>query len=888
MSLNRTLGGAILLIALVTICSGIAVILVVDREEGAMETRRVAYGAVRDVGDFRAAMLDQETGLRGYLLTGRDTSLEPYRSGRQDFEGVVTKLQSKTAGSSEETRLLGDALAAARAWQNEIGEAAIRGMAEPATRDGATQLERDGHGKRYFDRFRAQLSAIEALEVAKADRQNALAASWHRWLQVAIWLAAAVVLTICLLVAVAINRFVARPLIDLALVMRRLSRRDLAVDVPGLRMRNEVGGMARAVQVFKENVVELDRTSLLRATADTLPAMVGYIDAGRRVGLLNDEFTRFFDLGGGDVARCHGLPLAEAFPGGSFPGAGKELDDAFRGAEVRFDHHLTRRDGSERDLEAFYRPHYGADGEVLGAVTLLTDVTDSRAAERALIDARDAAEAATRAKSAFLANMSHELRTPLSAVIGYTELLEEDADESGDGAVLNDLGKIKSNAKHLLGLINDILDLSKVEANKMELLPEDIEVAAFVRDAAGTVDALIGRKGNALVIDVPDDLGAMRTDAVKLRQCLFNLLSNAAKFTENGTITLAARRETEDGAEWVAFSVRDDGIGMTQEQVSRLFQRFTQADETTTRKFGGTGLGLALSRAFARLMGGDISVESEPGSGTTFTIRVPAMLPEWTVELAEEAVAGPAEPSSARGALVLVIDDEVSQRELMMRFLQRQGFTVRTAATGAKGIELARALKPRAVLLDVMMPGMDGWSVLKALKADAETRDIPVVMVSFVADAGISASLGALDAVPKPIDWPRLKGVLDKLNREAGDVLVVDDDAGMRERLRTILERNGWRVREAADGAEALDQVRAEAPQLVLLDLTMPVMDGFAFLQELRRLPERSDIPVLVLTARDISVAEREQLGGADGILRKGEASLRDISKEVRRLARGQ
>ena len=309
------------------------------------------------------------------------------------------------------------------------------------------------------------------------------------------------------------------------------------------------------------------------------------------------------------------------FPGNAFPGADGELQAALRGKEARFEHRLPRRDNARpRDIEAFFRPHRAPDGEILGVVTLLTDVTERKEMERALGAARDAAEGANRAKSAFLANMSHELRTPLSAVIGYAELLEEEAEDSGDASTLSDLAKIKSNAKHLLGLINDVLDLSKVEANKMELVPEDIEIAAFVRDTGATVDSLAARKGNTLVVDVPDGLNVMRTDAVKLRQCLFNLLSNAAKFTEAGTITLSARREAADGAEWVELAVKDDGIGMTPEQVSRLFQRFTQADAATTRKFGGTGLGLALSRAFAQLMGGDITVESVEGHLGAFAL----------------------------------------------------------------------------------------------------------------------------------------------------------------------------------------------------------------------------------------------------------------------------
>ncbi|MGI4796357.1 MAG: ATP-binding response regulator [Janthinobacterium lividum] len=494
--------------------------------------------------------------------------------------------------------------------------------------------------------------------------------------------------------------------------------------------------------------------------------------------------------------------------------------------------------------------------------------------------AKQVAEDANKAKSTFLANMSHELRTPLSAVIGYSEMLEEEVEELGDNTMLADLGKIKSNAKHLLTLINDVLDLSKIEANKMDIYIEQLDVASFAQDAASTVDSLVRRKGNTLVLDVGDSTGSMHTDTVKLRQCLFNLLSNAAKFTEDGRITLAVRRETSLGGDWLSFAVSDTGIGMTPEQLDRLFQRFMQADETTTRQFGGTGLGFALSRAFAQLLGGNITVQSTEGQGTCFTLRLPAM--------PAGADAGGSAPSSsvvdaADRDLVLVIDDEAAQRELMTRFLERRGYAVRTACDGRTGLELACAIKPCVILLDVMMPEMDGWSVLGALKQCAETSGIPVVMVSFVADPGMSEALGAVEAMSKPVDWAKLEAVLERLRGAGGQALVVDDDTDMRQRLRTVLERSGWTVQEAGNGAEAL-ALATPALDLILLDLTMPVMDGFDFLHRLREMPGCSDTAVVVLSARDISGIEREQLSGADRILTKGATSMSDLAAELQHL----
>ena len=546
------------------------------------------------------------------------------------------------------------------------------------------------------------------------------------------------------------------------------------------------------------------------------------------------------------------------------------------------EHRLMRADGLWRHMEISAVPILDEAGEVREWVGQHADITERKLAELELSAAKEAAEAANRAKSAFLANMSHELRTPLSAVIGYSEMMEEELEDAGQDALLVDLGKIKSNARHLLSLINDVLDLSKIEANRMDTFAETVDVAMLMREVAGTVEGLVKGKNNVLDLDLADGLGTMRTDAVKLRQCLFNLLGNAAKFTETGRITLSARREGEGPDGDLVFAVRDTGIGMTEDQLGRLFQRFTQADETTTRKFGGTGLGLAITRAFSRLLGGDIAVESVHGEGTVFTVTLPATMPEI---VREEEVPVPTHGLlSGEHAGVLVIDDDAAQRDLMVRFLERQGFTAITAADGASGLEMARQHLPRAILLDVMMPKMDGWSVLTALKADPALAAIPVIMVTFVDERTLSATLGAVDLVNKPVDWDRLKSVLDRLREAEGEVLVVDDDPSVRERLRTVLERCGYTVGEAGDGAEALRRVMHGPPRAILLDLTMPVMDGFAFLHALRERPGCHDIPVIVFSARDISAEDREQLRDADRIMSKT-ASLKDLTGELRSLA---
>ena len=658
--------------------------------------------------------------------------------------------------------------------------------------------------------------------------------------------------------------------------LRMLSRQDLSVPV-----RYGLPALLVVLATLVRLVAPLDVAPFLLYMPVILAVTVA---VGAGPGFLGTALSTLFAAG--FFVRSNGTvgPAASLFTAGQTVALVQyvvvgcimvTVSAALRRAIIDNEATLSRLDEANRTL-------------VESRASLLAAKAEAEAARRDAEAAKEAAESANRAKSAFLANMSHELRTPLSAVIGYSEMLEEQAEDMGEEGMLADLGKVKSNARHLLSLINDVLDLSKIEAAKMESYGEDFDVAAFVRDAAATVDSLVRRRGNVLALDLGDGLGAMHSDVVKLRQCLFNLLSNASKFTENGRITVRVRREAAAGGDWVSFAVEDTGIGMAPDQLARLFQRFAQADDSTTRRFGGTGLGLALSRAFSELLGGDITVDSRPGQGTTFTLRVPATLREPAPEAAP-AAAGPDETAMPEGVaeadlrLVLVVDDEASQRELLSRFLQRQGFAVRTAADGRSGLELARSLKPHVILLDVMLPEIDGWSVLQALKEDPATALIPVVMVSFVAEAGLGAALGAVDAVPKPVDWVRLRGVMDQF-RDGGDVLVVDDDVEARRRLRGVLEANGWSVQEAGDGAEALRHVLHTPPHVILLDLTMPVMDGFTFLHRLRETPGCTDLPVIVLTARDVSPAERSRLAEADGVLRKGEASLRDVAAEVRRL----
>jgi GAF domain-containing protein/CheY-like chemotaxis protein/anti-sigma regulatory factor (Ser/Thr protein kinase) len=491
-------------------------------------------------------------------------------------------------------------------------------------------------------------------------------------------------------------------------------------------------------------------------------------------------------------------------------------------------------------------------------------------------------EAADRHKSEFLANMSHELRTPLNAIIGYSEMLQEDAADLGAEQLTDDLKKINAAGKHLLELINAVLDLSKIEAGKMELYLESFDVAGLVRDIAAVIQPLAAKNSNRLDVRCPDAVGTMHADLTKVRQALFNLLSNACKFTERGEVSLSVAREATDGQDWMLFSVSDTGIGMTPDQLAKLFEAFSQADAATTRRYGGTGLGLALSRRLCRMMGGDVTVESEPDRGSTFTIRLPAQVAEAVQET--PAPAAPVEGVPAGIGTVLVIDDEAAVRDLMQRFLTREGFRVVTASGGEDGLRRARELRPDAITLDVMMPGIDGWAVLSALKADPDVADIPVVMLTIVDDKNLGYALGAADYLTKPIDRERLVTVLDKYRRDL-PVLVVDDDVAVRQLLRRMLEPEGYAVVEADNGRAALERLRDVSPCCILLDLMMPEMDGFEFVTEFRRREAWRAIPIVVITAKDLSHDDRERLNGyVQKILQKGTHGREQLLAEVREL----
>ncbi len=648
-----------------------------------------------------------------------------------------------------------------------------------------------------------------------------------------------------------------------------------------LQLTDEAETGQRGYLLTAENAYLEPYTNAVRK----LPAEIGKLQASTEGRHYQHEFQELRQLITDKMAELK--QTIELRRGAGFSAAlavvqtnrGKQIMDRIRALTVELEDDID----ADANAQAREVTNRARDAALITSAAVLTLFTLFALAAYQIRQQREMAEASSRAKGAFLASMSHELRTPLNAIIGYSEMLVEEAQDAAQSSLIPDLTKIQLAGKHLLMLINSVLDLSKIEAGKMDLYVESFCVSTLVEEVSSVIRPLAEKNGNQLHIQIAPDIGSIHNDQTKLRQTLYNLLSNACKFTQNGSVTFTARREGSNGQEHLVFTVSDTGIGMTPAQVQQLFQPFTQADSSVSRRFGGTGLGLALSQNFVQMLGGTLSVESRPQVGSTFTVRI--LVSTVGAEARDAQTIAP-EPAPATGSLILAIDDEPTVGELLSRSLAKQGFRVHPAYTGEEGIRLARKLRPAAITLDVMMPGMDGWTVLSVLKADQELSEIPVIMLTINDNQNLGYTLGATDYLSKPIDRERLLSVLMRYrSTEPASALVVEDDADSRELLRRALEGEGWKVRTAENGRAALAAVAEQRPGVILLDLMMPEMDGFEFVSLLRQQPEGRNIPIIVITAKDLSAEERLRLNGyVSRVLQKGAFQVEDLLSEVSRL----
>ncbi len=654
------------------------------------------------------------------------------------------------------------------------------------------------------------------------------------------------------------------------LLEQRVTERTAELSRANDKLQGEINERRQA----EEKLAQLSRQNKL--ILDSAGEGICGLDLAGQITFINPTAAALFGYQAEELIGHHHHAIVHyARPDGSpYPQEECPIYGALRDGTVRRadDEMFWRKNGTAFPVEYIATPIVESDA-VSGAVITFRDITERKRAERALQQAKEAAEEAraiaenaNRAKSQFLANMSHELRTPLNAIIGYSEMLKEEAQDMGEEAFVEDLEKVYAAGKHLLGLINDVLDISKIEAGKMEVFPEEFSLSKILGEVVSTVEPLVEKKHNVLRAEYPEDLGDMFSDLTKLRQILLNLLSNAAKFTENGEIVLRVERGRfawcPDG-EGVEFTVRDNGIGMTPEQQAKLFQAFNQADASTTRKYGGTGLGLAISKKFAEMMGGGVSVDSEFGEGSSFSIRLPVALDQDAI--AESALETEVEDLVGSGNVVLVIDDDLIVRELLKSHLSRLGYAVAVAASGEDGLKLAHKLRPDAIILDLLMPEMDGWQVLEQLQANPALVDIPVIIASVEDARDVSFAKGAKEYLLKPVSQDQLAEVLNKYkisDLDSPRVMLIEDDKVTREMVAGMLQNHGLRMFKCEDGRIALEHMEDRRPDLILLDLNMPEMDGYEFLARLRQTEEWRSIPVIVLTGNELSASERLRLEG--------------------------
>ncbi len=664
-----------------------------------------------------------------------------------------------------------------------------------------------------------------------------------------------------------------RELIEIVTVSRDISkRREVQEDGKRLAVRN-----ALLLESAAEGIVGLDHEGRVIFLNPAGERILGW-NAEELLGQSQHAFLHH--------TRSDGTPNLEATCGictTACTGRGHaSQDDIF-----------WRRDGTSFPVEYQSTPVSEGEG-VVGAVVTFRDVGARRRANQELVRAKEEAEAANAAKSEFLARMSHELRTPLNSVIGFSNVLRKNKAGNLKSLDLSYLERIGTNGVQLLALINDILDLSKIEAGKVDLDLSVVQLGVLVDDTLAQLGARRLKAGVTVESVIPAAIESIETDAAKLRQVLINLVGNAVKFTHAGEVTISVEVDALTGQP-SRIRVKDTGIGIAPDRIAAVFAAFEQADTSTTREYGGTGLGLSISRALCELLGFRLEVESVFGVGTTFTIELSplAIAPPRAVtavspqarEIAPVPILGEADTP-----LVLVIEDDADACELLRRHVEDLGYRVEIATSGTEGLRMAHALRPHLITLDLMMPGMDGWELLKRLAASPQVAHIPVIIVSSIAGEMRDSFVGAVDWIDKPIAHARLGDAISRnIDRQPGGVLIVEDDPDARELLKRYVSDDDHteNLRVANDGASALEMLAHQLPGLVVLDLKMPYVDGFAFLETIGNDPRLRDLPVIVVTAAQLTPEQRKMLMGCTiAVLEKGATLEADLARVLRRVPR--
>jgi PAS domain S-box-containing protein len=635
----------------------------------------------------------------------------------------------------------------------------------------------------------------------------------------------------------------------LALVIGRLRRSSTDLDHRARRLEREIAERQRVEDALRES--EQKYRHIINAAADAIISLDEH-------GLVCEFNAAAEQMFGFTKAELLGKSLIPIMP--------PHLRDAHTAGLQRYlmtgQRQLSHwhnielpgytRDGREFPLEVSFSLLEASDKKFLTGV--LRDITERKRVEGALHQAREAAEAATQAKSVFLANMSHELRTPMNAIIGFTRLVMRRSQDVLPQRQYENLEKILMSAEHLMTLINDILDLSKIEAGHMEVHPGSFSLETVVDVCLHTLEPMVLSEHIRLVKDIDAALPLLATDQDKVQQILMNLLSNAVKFTRAGTITVAAWHH--DGV--LTMAVTDTGIGIPAEALEHIFEEFRQVDSSTTRQYGGTGLGLAISRRLAQLLGGDITVQSTVEVGSTFTVTLPLHYAAVSLGTRVATIPAPEESLSLPESdkILLAIDDDPDVIYLLRENLAEAGYRVVGATSAEEGLQQARVLHPLAITLDILMPHKDGWQLLHELKTDATTRDIPIIVLSVVDNKALGYQLGAFDYLLKPFDREAILAALTRIPPQHGRLLVVDDDVQIVDLVRQCLEGEPYEVVAAADGQEALEAIAQHRPDILLLDLLMPRLDGFAVIERLRQDAQYHQLPIIVLTAKTLTAPE--------------------------------